>query len=59
MGFERLVAILQKKNSNYDTDLFIPLFKTIEKVSIILLFYTYYFSLLFAGLSNGIKNMKF
>ncbi|XP_031846952.1 alanine--tRNA ligase, mitochondrial isoform X3 [Nomia melanderi] len=30
MGFERLVALLQEKNSNYDTDLFQPLFKSIE-----------------------------
>ncbi|KAJ8673583.1 hypothetical protein QAD02_004845 [Eretmocerus hayati] len=33
MGFERLVAILQKKRSNYDTDLFVPLFNAIEKFS--------------------------
>jgi len=34
MGLERLVAILQGKQSNYDTDLFDPLFKAIHKVSI-------------------------
>lgn len=34
MGLERLVAILQGKRSNYDTDLFQPLFKAIHKVSI-------------------------
>jgi alanyl-tRNA synthetase len=34
MGLERLVAILQGKQSNYDTDLFQPLFKAIHKVSI-------------------------
>ncbi|KOC65413.1 Alanine--tRNA ligase, mitochondrial [Habropoda laboriosa] len=31
MGFERLVALLQGKDSNYDTDIFQPLFKTIQK----------------------------
>lgn len=31
MGFERLVAVLQGKKSNYDTDLFVPLFRSIEK----------------------------
>ena len=33
MGFERLTAIIQNVDSNYDTDLFRPLFKEIEKVS--------------------------
>lgn len=33
MGFERLVAVLQEKRSNYDTDLFQPLFEAIEKFS--------------------------
>lgn len=32
MGLERLCAILQRKISNYDTDLFTPLFLAIEKV---------------------------
>uniref|UniRef100_A0A0R3RRY6 Alanine--tRNA ligase n=1 Tax=Elaeophora elaphi TaxID=1147741 RepID=A0A0R3RRY6_9BILA len=30
LGFERLVAILQNKLSNYDTDIFIPLFNAIH-----------------------------
>jgi alanyl-tRNA synthetase len=33
MGFERVCAILQKKNSNYDTDIFTPLIKEIENIS--------------------------
>lgn len=32
MGFERLVALLQGKTSNYDSDLFEPLLSTISKV---------------------------
>lgn len=34
MGFERLVAAMQGKISNYDTDLFMPLLGAIEKVSL-------------------------
>lgn len=33
MGLERLVALLQNEKSNYDTDLFTPLFKAIQKSS--------------------------
>lgn len=33
MGLERLVSVIQGKRSNYDTDLFVPLFKAIEERS--------------------------
>ncbi len=33
LGFERLVRILQKKTSNYDTDLFTPLIEEVEQLS--------------------------
>lgn len=33
LGFERLVSALQNKFSNYDTDIFLPLFDTISKVT--------------------------
>ena len=33
MGFERLVRVIQKKESNYDTDIFSPLIKSIESLS--------------------------
>jgi alanyl-tRNA synthetase len=32
MGLERLVSVIQEKRSNYDTDLFMPLFASIQKV---------------------------
>lgn len=31
MGFERLVSVIQNKRSNYDTDIFMPLFDAIQK----------------------------
>ncbi|MFA6492712.1 MAG: alanine--tRNA ligase [Patescibacteria group bacterium] len=33
MGFERLLAVLQEKDENYKTDLFLPLVKELEKIS--------------------------
>ena len=33
MGLERISSILQGKNSNYDTDLFLPIIRRIEEVS--------------------------
>jgi alanyl-tRNA synthetase len=33
MGFERVCAVLQKKNSNYDTDIFMPLINKISDIS--------------------------
>lgn len=33
LGFERLVAVLQNKLSNYDTDIFTPIFNAIYNVS--------------------------
>lgn len=32
MGFERLTSVIQHKRSNYDTDIFMPIFAAIEKV---------------------------
>ncbi len=33
LGFERLVRLLQDKNSNYDTDIFTPIISEIERLS--------------------------
>lgn len=42
MGLERITAVLNDKSSNYDTDLFMPIFAAVEKVdagSVISFFY--------------------
>lgn len=32
MGFERIVSVIQDKRSNYDTDIFVPIFDAIREV---------------------------
>lgn len=34
MGLERVVSVIQGKPSNYDTDMFVPLFEVISKVHV-------------------------
>jgi alanyl-tRNA synthetase len=33
MGFERLVSVIQDKRSNYDTDVFTPIFERVQKLT--------------------------
>ena len=33
MGFERLVSVIQDKRSNYDTDVFTPIFKAVQELT--------------------------
>ncbi|XP_055943134.1 alanine--tRNA ligase, cytoplasmic-like [Argiope bruennichi] len=33
MGLERLVSVIQDKSSNYDTDIFVPIFEAIQKAT--------------------------
>lgn len=33
MGFERLVSVIQDKRSNYDTDVFLPIFAKVQELT--------------------------
>jgi len=33
MGFERIAAVIQEKSSNYDTDVFMPIFDALQKIT--------------------------
>ena len=35
MGLERIVSVIQDKRSNYDTDIFIPIFDAIREVIVV------------------------
>lgn len=43
LGLERLVAVMQNKTSNYDTDAFTPIFDAIQAVSESVLFLPFVF----------------
>lgn len=66
MGLERLVAFLQNKNSNYDSDLFLPLINAVHQVESFfkrfvlkerVIFYSpffFYIYILFRQISGGV-----
>ena len=52
MGLERLVSVIQRKSSNYDTDVFQPLFHFIQKVDFLFFLLRYDFFFMFKGIAN-------